>query len=72
MNDHYETAGYEDCVLNSSDDYEPYGYVPTEVLAQSWQRPRLQLLEVPPPRRNATFDRVIEAQILANSQMVGC
>ena len=71
MNDHYETAGYEDCVLNSSDDYEPYGYVPTEVQAPFWQQPQLQLQEVSPQQRNATFDRVIEAQLL-RQQVVGC
>jgi hypothetical protein len=72
MNDHYETTGYEDCVLNSSDDYEPYGYVPTEVQARAWSQPRLQLREVTSQQRNAAFDRVIEAQLLAHSSMVGC
>ncbi|MGB5737295.1 MAG: hypothetical protein WBM40_22950 [Thiohalocapsa sp.] len=72
MKDHYESAGYENCVLNSNDDYEPYGYVPTETQDRVWQQPRLQLRETPLQQRNPAFDRVIEAQLLASSSMVGC
>ncbi|MFN2130673.1 MAG: hypothetical protein ACK2VD_09115 [Anaerolineae bacterium] len=57
-----DAAGYADCVLDSSDDYEPYGYV----------RPELQLKSVAREAPNRNFDRAIEAQLLAHSSMVGC
>jgi hypothetical protein len=83
MSDYYDSHGYEDCVMNSSDDYEPYGYLPPENYQRQHQQqhgyreqalPQLQLhqAEFAPDRRNAAFDRVIEAQILAQSAMVGC
>jgi hypothetical protein len=57
-----DPAGYANCVLDSGDDYEPYGFAPTE----------LQLAQVTRADRNPAFDRVIEAQLLAQSCMVGC
>jgi hypothetical protein len=72
MNEHYEAAAYEDCVLNSSDDYEPYGYLPGEDQAWAQPLPQLQALDLVAQQRNAAFDRVIEAQLLAHSSMVGC
>jgi hypothetical protein len=54
--------GYADCVLDSSDDYEPYGYA----------TPELRLAEITPEARSPAFDRVIEAQLLSHSGMVGC
>lgn len=57
-----DPAGYANCVLDSGDDYEPYGFAPTG----------LQLAEVTRTHRNPAFDRVIEAQLLAQSGMVGC
>ncbi|MCG6940335.1 MAG: hypothetical protein LJE69_03680 [Thiohalocapsa sp.] len=57
-----DPAGYADCVLDSSDDYEPYGYAP----------PELQLVDIAQQPRNRAFDHVIEAQLLAHSGMVGC
>jgi hypothetical protein len=77
MSDYYDSPGYEDCVMNSSDDYEPYGYMPAEQCqqaqeAQAVRQTQLRLAEFTPERRNPAFDRVIEAQILAQSSMVGC
>jgi len=77
MSDYYDSPGYEDCVMNSSDDYEPYGYLPAkqhqqEQRAQAMRLPQLRQAEFTPDRRNPAFDRVIEAQILAQSSMVGC
>jgi len=57
-----DPAGYDDCVLGSSDDYEPYGYAP----------PQLQPVTLESRSRGPDFDRVIEAQLLAHSSMVGC
>jgi hypothetical protein len=57
-----DPAGYADCVLDSGDDYEPYGFAPTA----------LQLAQMTGAHRNPAFDRVIEAQLLAQSCMVGC
>jgi hypothetical protein len=55
--------GYADSVLESADDYEPYGYA----------RLALQPVHHAPLReRNTAFDRVIEAQLLADSGMVIC
>ena len=72
MNDYDQSAGYEDCVLNSSDDYEPYGYVPAEASSWQAQQPQLHAWALPPEPRKPAFDRVIEAQVLAQSSMVGC
>ena len=55
-------AGYIDCVLESGDDYEPYGYAALELSAGGTVT----------QRRNTAFDRVIEAQLLADGSMVGC
>jgi hypothetical protein len=57
-----DQPGYSDCVLESSEDYEPYGFV----------SPELQPVSEINARRNTAFDRVIEAQLLADSSMVGC
>jgi len=57
-----DPAGYADCVLESTDDFEPYGYA----------APELRLVSITPQRHNPAFDRVIEAQLLAHSSMVGC
>jgi hypothetical protein len=57
-----DQPGYSDCVLESNDDYEPYGYASLE----------LQPVHDLNARRNTAFDRVIEAQLLADSSMVGC
>ena len=57
-----DQPGYSDCVLESSEDYEPYGYV----------SPELQPATGLDARRNTAFDRVIEAQLLGDSSMVGC
>ncbi len=57
-----DPAGYADCILDSADDYEPYGYA----------GPELQLTSIAPQASSPTFDRVIEAQLLAHSSMVGC
>jgi len=62
MSDHYDAAGYDDCVLKSGDDYEPYGYLP----------PELRQVEFTPQSRGNTFDRVVEANLLAHWSMVGC
>ena len=86
MSDYTNSHGYEDCVMNSSDDYEPYGYLSPQHQQGAHQQqgyreqalPQLQLHqpafapEFAPDQRNAAFDRVIEAQILAQSAMVGC
>lgn len=58
----YDLSGYEDSVINSGDDYEPYGYIPPM---------RLQVLETA-QGADDTRDRVIEAQLLAHWTMVGC
>jgi len=76
MRDYYDSTGYEDCVMNSNDDYEPYGYLPAaqyrqQQRTQDMRQPQLRLAEFTPDRRNSAFDRVIEAQILAQSGMVG-
>jgi hypothetical protein len=57
-----DPAGYADCVLDSADDYEPYGC----------GRLELQPVVGDQAERNRAFDWVIEAQILADSSMVGC
>jgi hypothetical protein len=57
-----DPAGYANCVLDSGDDYEPYGYA----------QPELQLAPLTPHTPEPNFDRVIEAQLLAHSSMVGC
>ena len=57
-----DQPGYSDSVLESSEDYEPYGYV----------SPELQPIGEVNAGRNTAFDRVIEAQLLADSSMVGC
>ena len=62
MSDHYDAAGYEVCVLDSSEDYEPYGYL----------SPELRQAELVTQPRNSAFERVIEAQLLAHWSMVGC
>lgn len=62
MSDHYDAAGYEESVLSSGDDYEPYGYLP----------PELRQAEFTSQPRNAAFERVIEARLLAHWSMVGC
>jgi hypothetical protein len=72
MNDYDDSAGYQDCVLNSCDDYEPYGYLPADAQVSAQPQRQLQPVELVPERRNPTFDRVIEAQLLAQSSMVGC
>ncbi|MGB5830877.1 MAG: hypothetical protein WBG92_02660 [Thiohalocapsa sp.] len=77
MSYYYEATGYQDQVLNSSDDYEPYGYLPPESRQQAlreWARrsPQLRQAEFVPSHPDRTFDRVIEAQLLAHSSMVGC
>lgn len=58
----YDLSGYEDAVIHSSDDYEPYGYLPEA---------RLQSIETA-QGADDTRDRVIEAQLLAHWTMVGC
>jgi hypothetical protein len=86
MSDYYDSHGYEDCVMNSSDDYEPYGYLSPQHQQGAQQQqgyreqalPQLQLHQaaLAPDQRNARFDprfdRVIEAQILAQRTMLGC
>ncbi len=75
MSDYYDSPGYEDCVMKSNDDYEPYGYLPAEQQeqgAQAMRQPQLRHAEFTLERRNPAFDRIIEAQILAQSRMVGC
>ncbi len=66
-----DTDGYADSVLHSGDDHEPYGYAsPTHGFDT---QARLQPIASDPIEpRNPSFDRVIEAQILADSSMVGC
>lgn len=58
----YDHSGYEDAVIHSSDDYEPYGYL---------SEARLQSIEIA-QGADDTHDRVIEAQLLAHWTMVGC
>lgn len=74
MRDYFDSPGYEDCVMNSNDDYEPYGYLPVEPedSARTLLQPQLRQAEFVTDRHNPVFDRVIEAQILANSSMLGC
>lgn len=51
-----DQPGFEDAILNSDDDYEPYGYVtPLPVSMETSHHSRI---------RNAAHDRVIEAQLL--------
>jgi hypothetical protein len=56
-----DPIGYADCVLESLDDYEPYGYA----------RLGLQETHMGLPERTSAFDRVIEAQLLADRGLVG-
>jgi hypothetical protein len=64
MNDHYDPAGFADSVLDSYEDYEPYGFV----------APQLMPVTATPPatRRDQDRDRAIEAELLSHSSMVGC
>jgi len=58
----YDRSGYIDAVLDSNDDYEPYGYQ---------HQPGMQMVESA-GGADDTRDRVIEAQLLAHWTMVGC
>jgi len=58
----YDHSGYEDAVINSGDDYEPYGYLPTMGLQTMESRAGV----------SDAYERVIEAQLLAHWTMVGC
>jgi hypothetical protein len=76
MRGHYDPtldpAGYANCVLESGDDYEPYGYaVPSPSTPEPLQ-PMLQTAMFDTSPNTPSFDRVIEAQILSHSSMVGC
>jgi hypothetical protein len=64
MNDHYDPAGFADSVLDSYDDYEPYGFVAPPMMPVAAVRPATQ--------RDHNRDRVIEAELLSHSSMVGC
>jgi hypothetical protein len=66
-----DTDGYANCVLDSADDHEPYGYASPNLGIQ--EQPRLQLIASEAIElRSPDFERVIEAQILSDSSMVGC
>lgn len=64
MYDSFDQAGFEDSVLNSQDDFEPYGYAVPQLMPISAARHT--------SFRQAVYDRVIEAEILSQSTMVGC
>jgi hypothetical protein len=64
MRDIADQYGFEESVLNSYDDYEPYGY----------DAPRLAHAEAIPSAQctRSARDRVIEAELLSHCTMVGC
>ena len=64
MYDSFHQAGFEDSVLNSKDDYEPYGYAEPGLIPVSTGKHTAS--------RQSVYDRVIEAEILSQSTMVGC
>lgn len=67
MNHPYDRAGFDDAVLRSSQDFEPYGYV----------QPRLAALEEAARRIEAwrpggyARERVIEGAVLADLGRLG-
>jgi hypothetical protein len=64
MNDHFDQAGFADSILDSYDDFEPYGFV----------TPQLRPAVIVPTRpvHERTRERVIEAELLNHCSMVGC
>ena len=66
MYDTFDQAGFEDSVLNSQDDFEPYGYAAPQLL------PVAAAVQQGNSWRRLAHERVIEAEILSQSSMVGC
>ncbi|MGA7978857.1 MAG: hypothetical protein WCA32_01360 [Chromatiaceae bacterium] len=67
MSHPFDHAAFEDCILSSSDDYEPYGFqTPHLATVASVQRPS----EV--DARFGIHARAIEADLLDNFDSVGC
>jgi hypothetical protein len=64
MYDIFDQAGFQESVLNSYDDFEPYGYGAPHLMPA--------LSSHTTPRGQSVRDRVIEAEILNQSTMVGC
>ena len=64
MNDHFDEAGFADSVLNSHEDFEPYGFVAPQVGPAT--------AAYPAARKDGLRERVIEAELLSHCSMVGC
>ena len=64
MHDQYDQAGFEDSILYSDDDYEPYGYDARQLMPIG--------AAIGVGKSPVVRDRVIEAELLNQSTMVGC
>ncbi|MCU0836461.1 MAG: hypothetical protein MUC77_18820 [Chromatiaceae bacterium] len=53
----YDPAGFDEAILRSDDDFEPYGFAQPQLAAYDTRSPW-------DPRRPAHLDRVIEAAVL--------
>jgi hypothetical protein len=60
----FDQAGFEDSILNSYEDYEPYGFVSPQLIPVG--------ATTHPASRDYGRDRVIESDLLAQCSMVGC
>jgi hypothetical protein len=65
MSHPFDTAAFEDSILNSNDDYEPYGFLASHAVAAAHGRPHVD-------RRFGIHARAIEASVLDNFDSVGC
>jgi hypothetical protein len=64
MSDLFDQTGFEDSILNSNDDYEPYGYVAPQLMPAG--------AGMVTERRNPIHHRIIEAELLSQCDSVGC
>jgi len=63
MSHPFDTAAFEDSILNSSDDYEPYGFLASHTTTV--HGPHVD-------RRFGIYARAIEASVLDDFDSVGC